>query len=392
MDIEKNQITVLHSTNQWLPQTMTWLYNQIRFLLPIISSHIVCESTANLSQFNLPNIHSFSNANFFRYYWDKSIRKLGLRQHLEFQTALAKKNNVDILHSHFGNRGWIDLNTAKSANVKHVVTFYGVDVNHLPKQHPFWLQRYQVLFEKVDKVLCEGPHMAQCIGALGCPDKKVQVHHLGINLDEIKFKPRIWSPGDPLRVLIASTFREKKGIPYALEALGRLQETLPLEITLIGDASNEPRSQKEKQNILAVIKKYNLQPKLRMPGFQNHNALFEEAYRHHIFLSPSVTASDGDTEGGAPVSIIELLASGMPVVSTNHCDIPQIIKHKITGLLAEERDIEGLMNNLQWLIDNSKSWLHLVEAGRRHVEEEYNAKIQGERLTRIYQELMSKAK
>ena len=112
----------------------------------------------------------------------------------------------------------------------------------------------------------------------------------------------------PLRVLIAGSFREKKGIPYALEALGRLQQEIPLEITIIGDASE--RGEAEKLQILDTIKTHNLWPKTRMLGYQPHAILLEEAYRHHIFLSPSVTASDGDTEGGLPVSIIEMAATG----------------------------------------------------------------------------------
>jgi len=75
-----------------------------------------------------------------------------------------------------------------------------------------------------------------------------------------------------------------------------------------------------------------------MLGFQPHAILFEEAYKNHIFLSPSVTALDGDTEGGAPVTIIEMAATGMPIISTKHCDIPEVIKDGVTGFLANERD------------------------------------------------------
>ena len=85
---------------------------------------------------------------------------------------------------------------------------------------------------------------------------------------------------------------------------------MDLEIVIIGDNTLEPRSQSEKQKILQVIEKYGMQSKIRMLGFQPHCVLMNEAYKHHIFISPSVTAADGDTEGGAPVSIIEMAASG----------------------------------------------------------------------------------
>lgn len=56
-----------------------------------------------------------------------------------------------------------------------------------------------------------------------------------------------------------------------------------------------------------------------------YDRLLDEIARHHVFLSPSVTAPDGDSEGGAPVTIIEAAASGMPVVNSTHCATPEAV-------------------------------------------------------------------
>ena len=382
--LDKTKIKVIHSNPIWLQQTQTWIYNQVRYLPDEIENHIVCGKTENLEQFSLPNIHSLDKAPKWRYFGDKCLRKLRLRRHLGLLVEVAKQEKANVLHSHFGNIGWINLEAAKQAKLKHVVTFYGGDVNYLPRNYPIWRKRYKKLFAKVDLVLCEGSHMAQCVVNLGCPPDKVKVHHLGVSIDGIEFKPRVWTPGTPLRVLIAATFGEKKGIPYALEALGQLQYHVPLEITIIGDARSIPRSQAEKQKILATIEKHNLHSKVRLLGYQPHSVLFEEAYQHHIFLSPSITASSGDTEGGAPVSIIEMAATGMPIVSTNHCDIPEVILDGVTGLLAEERDVAGLVAHLQYLVKYPEKWLDMVKAGRKHLEAEYDVRIQSARLAAIY--------
>jgi colanic acid/amylovoran biosynthesis glycosyltransferase len=100
-----------------------------------------------------------------------------------------------------------------------------------------------------------------------------------------------------------------------------------------------------------------------------------------------VTASDGDTEGGAPVSLIEMAATGMPIVSTTHCDIPEVIKPGITGLLAPEKDVEALVNHLRWYINHSAEWGSLLDAGRKHIETNYDAKLQGQKLAAIYQDI-----
>lgn len=382
------KITVLHSAYDWLAQTQTWMYNQIRYLPDDIESYIICEKTENLDQFMLPNIYCMQEASKWRYQWDTVLRRFGIRRYLGYLVKIAKLSGAKILHSHFGNIGWADMGVARRAGMKHVVTFYGQDVNYLPSVVPAWKRRYRSLFGRVDRVLCEGPHMARCIINLGCPEKKIMVQRLGVRVDQIPFKMRKWAPSDPLRVLIAASFREKKGIPYALEALGRFQREVPLEITLIGDASEASGSIKEKRKIIAVIDKYGLRRKTRMLGYQPHSVLFEEAFNHHIFIAPSITARDGDTEGGAPVSIIEMAASGMPVISTTHCDIPEVIQHGETGLLAPEGDVDSLIGYLKWSVENWDAWSEMICKGRTHIEEHFDVIKQGRKLMNIYRDLL----
>jgi colanic acid/amylovoran/stewartan biosynthesis glycosyltransferase WcaL/AmsK/CpsK len=390
LQMNQNQrVTVMHSVHRWLPQTETWLYNQVRHLPANVHSHIFCEATSNLDQFALPNIHSLEDAPRPRQFWDRQLRKLRVRRHFGFLVVQARRCNAQILHSHFGNAGWSNLEAARMARLKHVVTYYGYDVGMLPKQDPRWLPRYRDLFANVDRVLCEGPYMGQCIVALGCPEEKLRVHHLGVGIEEIAFRPRQWTSGEPLRVLIAASFREKKGIPYGLEALGQFQGQIPVEITIIGDASRQTRSQEEKKKILTTIERYNLGAKVRLMGYQPYARVFDEAYRHHLFISPSVTASDGDSEGGAPLGIIEMAATGMPIISTRHCDIPSVIKDRVTGFLAEERSVSGIIDGIQWWIDQPQQWCAILEAARKHIEQQFDARKQGQRLSSIYFELKS---
>ena len=385
------KLAIIHSFPTWLPLTQTWMYNQAYYLPPEIETHIVCDRTQNLDQFNLPNIHSLGDISRLRMYWEKGLRKLKIQPYSPFSVEIAARYRVKILHSHFGHIAWGDINTTQKAKIKQVVTFYGYDVNCIPQRDPIWIKKYQKLFSNVERVLCEGPHMGECIIKLGCPPEKVTVHHLGVKVDDIAYQPRIWNPGEPLRVLMAASFVEKKGFPYGLEALGILQPEIPLEITLIGDASSgnpksrQSQSQIEKEKILATIAKHQL--KVRLLGYQPYSVFFEEAYKHHIFLSPSVTARDGDTEGGAPVSLIEMAATGMPIVSTTHCDIPEVIKPGITGLLAPEKDVEGLVNHLRWYINHAAEWGSMLDAGRKHIETNYDAKLQGQKLAAIYQDI-----
>lgn len=381
-----DRMSVLHYASLWLPTTEIWLYDQIIHLPEFIDSHIVCEAVTNWEQFAIPNLHCFAEQPRIIRYWDRGLRILRVRRHLG--SLLRRSRNIDslIVHSHFGNVGWSNSKAVQRLGARHVVTFYGFDVNHLPTVEPRWIARYRDLFVDVDRVLCEGPHMAKCLIALGCAENKISIHHLGVRVDDIPYVPRTWQPGEPLRVLIAATFREKKGIPYALAALGAIQDDVSLQVTVIGDATAEPRSQAEKAKIMDVLNKQNLGPSTRFLGFRTYDELMKEAYSHHIFLSPSITASDGDTEGGAPVGIIQMAASGMPIVSTKHCDIPNVLPASVE--LAEERDVNGLVKQLRWFIENAGNWGTRLAEARQHIGLNFNAQIQGQRLADIYAEVV----
>ncbi|MFZ6759386.1 glycosyltransferase [Undibacterium sp. Ji50W] len=380
-------VKVLHSCPVWLAPTQTWLYNQIKSLPADIACTVACIGLSKPELFPVDDLHSFCGTSGLRYKFEALLRKLNIPLYPFWLRQYAKRSRSSVIHSHFGNMGWFDRHAAMQLNLPHVVTFYGLDVDHLPQQDARWITRYAQLFDSVDLVLCEGSHMASRIVARGCKPEKVRVHHLGVDLQFIPFQARSWSPSTTLKVMIAGAFREKKGIPCALEVLGRLQDNVDLEITLIGDADADPRSKEEKQKILAVIDKYGMADKVRMLGYCTHAKMLEEAYKNHIFFSPSVHAKDGDSEGGLPVSIIEMAASGMPVVSTFHCDIPEVIKHGVSGLLAQEHDVDGLLAQLQSLILAPEKWLDYSRAARALIEAEYDVSLQADKLAAIYREL-----
>jgi colanic acid/amylovoran biosynthesis glycosyltransferase len=358
------------------------MYNQVKYLPKDIECHILCEKTQNIDQFTLPRMWVFDQeANVFCYYWQKGLRKLRIRRDMGLVVWAAKHVGARVLHSHFGYSGWSHLRMAREAKTKHVTTFYGVDVSRTPTQQPIWRRRYRELFDEGDLFLCEGTHMAACLEKLGCPKDKIRVHHLGIEVGSIRYAPRVLRQDEPLRVLIAGSFTEKKGIPYGIKALGEIGKETPVALTIIGDAMRGP---KEKMKIMQVLEESGLRSKTRLLGYQPHRRLFEEAYKHHLFLSPSVTAQSGDTEGGAPVSIIEMAATGMPVVSTTHCDIPEVLNYGEDSWLAQERDIDGLVSIIRKWLDRTDKWPEFLAHARSHIETEYDAVKQGQRLGKIY--------
>jgi len=82
-----------------------------------------------------------------------------------------------------------------------------------------------------------------------------------------------------------------------------------------------------------------------------------------------------------------MMATGMPVVSSRHCDIPNIVNHKKTGLLANERDTDDIVDQIHWLINNKEGWLPMLNTARDHIEKKFNIQIQVQKLFDIYRNL-----
>ncbi len=378
---------VVHSISDWLPRTATWLHTQVRCVPERVTRCVVCDQTVNLDLFGDLDIRSLKDAGQVRTFWEKGIRRLGARRYTGFLAKQVREFRADVLHSHFGYTGWTNQPCADRTGVAHVVTFYGYDVQQMPTREPAWRERYRELFARVSLVLCEGPVMAASIRALGCPAEKVRVHHLGVTTDRIAFVPRVPLAGRPLRILMAGTFREKKGIVDGLEAAALLARHVDVAITVVGDATSEERDQVEKRRILLAIERLGLGERVTLTGFLSPSALMAEAYTHDVFLVPSVTASDGDSEGGAPVILTEMAATGIVLVGTTHCDIPNIIVPGETGFLAPERNPVELARAIDRALGASAEWASLGTRARARVESEFDAAKQGERLAKIYDEV-----
>lgn len=385
-------IKVIHCIESWLPRTAVWLYEQIRFLPMSVDNYVVCQVRQNGVEYELPHVYSLAEWGRWRQYAQKIRQQLGmihrLETHLGMLDWVIRRVEPDIVHSHFGHFGAMNARVAQKYGMRHVVSFYGADVGYIPRTEAMWGARYREMAGQVGEVWCEGPCMARHIVGLGVPPEKVRIQRLGIDLGRVEFRPRRRRRGEKLRFLIAATFREKKGIPYALEALGlfrRVHENI--EITLIGDATHEVRDQIEKERVLKTIREWSLGGKVRLLGFVSREVLLREAYDHHVFVSPSVTAADGDTEGGAPVTIIEMAASGMPIVSTRHCDIPFVLSEENRSLLVDEADSVALCNAVKRLADGN--WDELCLANRRFIEKEMDVRRQAQKMEESYMGLLN---
>lgn len=342
---------VLHFTYCFFEGVGSFIYNVVtnhEIFTPILAgivlrhiSHSPADNIYKLGIFALPK----PGMNFFPPYRKRILFSLH---------KIIRDTNPLLIHAHYGPWGCFILPLKKMINIPLVTTFYGYDIS-LPARRRIWVKLYHELFEKADLFLVEGEFMRYSLIKLGCPANKIAIQRIGIDFS--KLTP-IARENKILNIVFAGNFREKKGIMEALQAINLLRkEFTNFTFTLIGDGRLMPK-----------VKNFIYQNKMssytKLLGSLPFDKYIDELKKSDIFLHPSQTAPNGDTEGGAPTTILEAQSLEIPVVSTFHADIPNVVIPGKTALLSKERDIEGIYQNLKFLLQNPQQHREMGKLGR----------------------------
>ncbi len=378
-------LNVGHFVETCLCQTETFIYNYIR-AFQSINSFVYAYKVENMDQFGAINptkIWKYSFSRFiYKLFGQSKIGKehiFNLNNTHSIRSHL-RHDDVRLVHSHFGPMGCYNVNLKKHMGLPMVTTYYGWDVSLLPRIG--WGEKYMLLFSMGDCFLVEGSHMKKCLVELGCPENKIKIIHIGVDTKSFKYRERRMGDGEKTIMLFCGRLIEKKGLEYALRALALVKDKYRnVEFRVIGDG-------RLKDHIIRLIQDLGLDHMVKLLGYIPYVKTKGEMDNAHILIQPSVTATNGETEGGAPAVLIEGQACGMPVLASFHADIPEVVLDKQSGLLSEERNFEQLAENMAYLFEHPEKWAEMGSVGRRHVEQNYNVKTEAAKMEQIYGDLV----
>lgn len=242
-----------------------------------------------------------------------------------------KAKRVNAVLAEYGHMGVAVMDACREARIPLIVNFFGVDAfSHETLNGPG--QRYPELFENAAAVIAVSRHMENHLLELGAPRETLYYNPCGADIDQFRCTNPAQNP--PLFVAIGR-FVDKKAPLLTLMAFRQLLENLPdARLVMVGNGYLFEAS-------LQLARALGINNAVAFPGPLPHAKLTEVMQGARAFVQHSVTTTYGDSEG-TPVSIIEAGATGLPVVSTRHGGIPDVVVSGETGILVEEGDVDGM--------------------------------------------------
>lgn len=189
----------------------------------------------------------------------------------------------------------------------------------------------------------------------------------GIDLDEFRPTRPVLRP----RVIVGvGRLVEKKGFHHLLDAVALLRDQhQQVRLHLIGGGVEEAA-------LRAQACRLDLRDRVTFHGPLTQAETRELVRGAAALAAPCIVGADGNRDG-LPTVVLEALALGTPVVSTPVTGIPEAVIHDRTGLLVPAGDVGSLADALARLLDDPALRCRLAEAGRRHVEEHFDTRVNG---------------
>jgi glycosyltransferase involved in cell wall biosynthesis len=197
------------------------------------------------------------------------------------------------------------------------------------------------------------------------------------NMLNVKLWPCVPRSADlPVRVLFLGRLEQEKGVYDLLRALAEVRRDFPaVELFLAGEGH---RDEVRRQACALGVDR-----SVHLLGWISGQAKQDAMARANIFVLPSYIEN-------MPVSLLEAMASGLPVVATTVGGIPDVVEDGVNGFLVSPADIPALAGTLGRLVADSALRQRIGNAGRRRIEETFAMEKIVPRIEALYRELGAK--
>jgi colanic acid/amylovoran biosynthesis glycosyltransferase len=316
---------------------------------------------------------------FLRRFWFKQLRDMPWQisdSELRALLGVLSKSDARLLHIYFGQIAVHLLPLIRAWKDPSIVSFHGADVM-VDMNKPAYREATQQMLEAVKLVLVRSESLRRAVADLGCDPGKIKIQRTGIPLEEFPFRERSLLKNGDWRFVQAGRLIEKKGLPVTFRAFAVFLGKYPkATLTIAGEGPML-------DDLQTLARELNVDPRVSFTGFISQEQLRDIYYESDIFLHPSQTGRDGNQEG-IPNSMLEAMASGLPVFATRHGGIPEAIENGVSGVLVPERDHEELARALLNAAQDPVFLSRIARSGAEVVRKNFDLRAQAQRLEDIY--------
>ena len=269
------------------------------------------------------------------------------------------KKKIQVVLAEYGQTGCAVLPICKKLSIPLVVHFHGADASKKSVLE-LYKDRYKEMFNYASFIIGVSKKMINRLAEMGAPASKLVYAVYGPNQKFFQITPN-YKNGYFLSV---GRFVDKKAPFLTLLAFKQLQDKHPTaRLVMVGDGALLPICR-------AIASSLNIK-NVEFKGPLLHEEVISLFGCAYCFLQHSVTAHDGDAEG-TPVAILEAGAAGLPVVSTLHEGIPDIVVHGKTGFLVEEGDVESMVKYMEQIFSDENLRMQMGNHAKKHVKENFH--------------------
>jgi len=335
----------------------------------------------NQERFPFRDIHVIRKPtfHFLRRIWFKQIAdrpwRISQTEVRAIERALTE-SNAQLLHIYFGHIAVLLRPLIRQWQKPALVSFHGADVL-VDMQKPVYRRATEEMLSLVKRVLVRSDSLRQAVIDLGCAPEKIEIQRTGIPVGEFPFRQRSIPGNGQWRLLQAGRLIGKKGLKTTLRAFAKFRKEFPAaRLTIAGEGPQLAELQ-------SLARELHLAKAIDFAGFVSQEKLRELFYNAHIFLHPSETGRDGNQEG-VPNSMLEAMASGLPVFATRHGGIPEAVENNVSGILVNERDHGALADGLIEILKSPDRLRTMGCLASESVARNFSQTEQARRLEEIY--------
>ncbi len=377
----------------YLPISGTFIYRQMKGVEPEFRPSVICRRTNNLDVFPHKRIFQVPN---HRKYNDTLLEKMsgkvkraitgyhnypGKASYVYWAGKLRAKG-CRLIHAHFGIEGITMLPLAKRLGIPLVVTLHGFDMSRLLKKRGYE-KKLRDMFEGSSLVIAVSNKFMEDAISKGCPPDKIVRHYIGVPVEEFSFHEREKKENSPVNFLQVSNFVEKKGHIYTIKAFANLlREGIQAKLMFIGDGE----TREECENLVSEM---GISDKVEFTGKKPMGEIPGYMKQSDVFVHHSITSSDGDMEG-IPTVIMEAMAVGLPVITTRHSGIPELVVDGESGFMVEERDVASYTKRMIEIAGNYEMRISRGRFNRDRIIEDFNMTKQNQELKSLYNRVLEK--